>query len=307
MNYKFDFPPNLHVGTSSWSSKDWYEVFYPPKIKPEEFIAYYAQHFDTVEIDSTWHYMPAYNMVNAWNERTPDHFTFAAKVPKVITHEKYLVDCQPEMEQFLRVMERLGPKLGPLVFQFQYFAKGKDAEEYKTGADFMARLDAFLKSLPTDFRYVVEIRNSNWMGPALLDLLRKYRAALCLIDYYTMTPLDQLMEEMDVVTSDFIYVRFLGNHKQIDALVEKMKKEGKKEKGREWNELIVDRRKEMERRVPAIAKLLERQIQAYVYFNNHYAGFAPGSIQLFAEIWQEKTKSEERRATGDGRRATGDK
>src|SRR5713226_5591949 len=186
MDFHFTFPPNLLVGTSSWSSADWCGVFYPPQIRPEEFIICYAQYFCTVEIDSTWHYMPSAHTVRAWRERTPDDFIFAAKVPKVITHDKYLEDCAAEMKKFLGLMTGLGDKCGPLLFQFPYFAKGKDAEEYKTGADFHARLQALLKTLPKDFRYVVEVRNGHWIAPPLLDLLREHGVALCFVDYYTM-------------------------------------------------------------------------------------------------------------------------
>lgn len=285
-DYRLDFPPNLHVGTSSWSSKDWYDIFYPRSIRPEEFIAYYARHFDTVEIDSTWHHMPSANMVEAWDSRTPEGFVFAAKVPKIITHEKYLVDCQAEMNQFLRTMERLGSKLGPLLFQFPYFAKGKDAHEYETGEDFIRRLEPFLDELPSGFRYVVEIRNPHWINPRLLDRLRKQKTALALISYYTMPSLDKLMPRMDVNTTDFAYIRFLGHHNQMESLIEKLVREGKKAEGT-WDELLVDRSKEMRQWTPAIAELVAKNIPVYVYFNNHYAGFALGSIKLFAEVWRQ--------------------
>lgn len=291
MNYKFAFPPNLWVGTSSWSSSDWCGVFYPEKIKPEDFITCYAQYFRTVEIDSTWHHMPGANAVRAWRERTPDDFLFAAKVPKTITHEKYLEDCQAEMTRFLQVMGGLGEKLGPLLFQFPYFAKGKDAEEYRSGADFRARLGALLKTLPSDFRFVVEVRNANWIDSPLLDLLRQHRVALCFVDYYTMPALDQILKKWDAVTADFIYVRFIGNHKQIEAKIEKLKADKKKDK--DWNELVLDRSREMSHWTPAIASLHARQIPAFVFFNNHYAGFAPGSIRLFAEWWEKQNKAAE--------------
>jgi len=279
------FPSNLCVGTSSWSTTDWYEVFYPPGIQSGEFITHYAKHFDTVEIDSTFYRLPTKEMVDGWNKRTPDRFIFAAKVPQIVTHEKYLVDCEPEMTNFLKTMARLGDKLGPLVFQFSYLPKKKDEHEYKTGDDFRQRLKKFLPTLPTsDFRFTVEVRNSHWLREELLDLLRTHNVALTVACYYTMPALDQLMKEMDVVTSDFSYIRFLGNRKQMDSLIDKLMKEGEKDK--QWNELVVDRTKEMEWWISAIRELIARNIDVYVYFNNHYAGFAPGSIALFRELWQ---------------------
>jgi uncharacterized protein YecE (DUF72 family) len=281
-------PSNLHVGTSSWSTTDWYGVFYPPAIQPNEFITFYAQHFDTVEIDSTFYHPPSREAVDSWARRTPDEFKFAAKVPQLITHEKYLVDCQTEVTNFLKTMSRLGEKLGPLLFQFPYVAKQKAGEEYKTGNDFRQRLKMFLPTLPTpDFRFALEIRNAHWVNPALLEILKQHDVALTLSCYYTMPSITQLMKEFDVVTSDFSYIRFLGNHRQMDSLIDKLMKEGNKEK--QWNELVVDRTNELDRWISAIRELVERNIDVFVYFNNHYAGFAPGSIEKFKELWRKES------------------
>lgn len=282
-----ELPTNVHVGTSSWSTTDWYGVFYPPEIQSNEFIAYYAQHFDTVEIDATFYRQPSPEMVMNWARRTPDGFTFAAKVPQLITHEKYLEDCDAEMTNFLKTMSRLGDKLGPLLFQFPYLAKKKDEQEYKTGDQFRQKLKKFLSTLPTsDFRFTVEVRNSHWLQPALTDLLKEHGVALTLTCYYTMPALGQLMKDLDVVTSDFSYVRFLGHHQRMDSLIDKLMKEEGKEK--QWNELVVDKADEMQRWINAMRELVARNLDVYVYFNNHYAGFAPGSVELFKELWQKK-------------------
>lgn len=281
-------PANLHVGTSSWSTTDWYGVFYPAELQPGEFIAYYAQHLDTVEIDATFYRPPSPEMVTNWARRTPDGFTFAAKVPRLITHEKELEDCQAEMADFLTTMSWLGDKLGPLLLQFPYLAKKKDEQEYRTGERFRRKLEKFLSTLPTsDFRFAVEVRNAHWLQPALIELLRQHRVALALTCYYTMPPLNQLMENLDVVTSDFSYVRFLGHRQRMDWLVDKLMKEAGKEK--QWNELLVDKTAEMKQWINAMRELVARDLDVYVYFNNHYAGFAPGSVELFKRLWQSES------------------
>jgi uncharacterized protein YecE (DUF72 family) len=290
----------LHVGTSSWSTTDWYGVFYPPDIQPGDFITHYAKQFDTVEIDATFYRQPGKEMVDGWNKRTPDDFIFAAKVPQLITHEKYLEDCQQEMTNFVKTMARLGDKLGPLVFQFSYFPKKKDEHEYKTGDDFRQRLKKFLPTLPKEFRFTVEIRNSNWLGEELLGLLRKHNVALTVACYYTMPALDQLMKQFDLVTSDFSYIRFLGNHKHMDSLIDRLMQESNKEK--HWNELIVDRTAEMERWITAIRELVDRKIDVFAYFNNHYAGFAPGSIKLFRELWQKSREGQSKTPKSEPKR-----
>jgi uncharacterized protein YecE (DUF72 family) len=116
-------------------------------------IRIYAQQLPTVEIDATWHHMPGRNMVEAWKARTPAGFVFSAKVPKTISHDKYLVDCNGDLAEFLSVMSLLGDKLGPLILQFPYVAKAKDPREYLTGEDFLLRLKNFAGLLSPEFKW----------------------------------------------------------------------------------------------------------------------------------------------------------
>lgn len=262
--------PNLHLGTSSWSSEDWVGPFYPPGTPPAAFITEYAKHFDTVEVDATFYRTPAASMVNNWRERTPPGFIFAAKIPQVITHEKVLEDCQPDLKEFLKAMDQLGDKLGPLLFQFPYFNKQKFAQP----ADFLARLKPFLEKLPSGYGFALEVRNKNFISAPFLDLLRKHKVVFALIDHPWMTPVNQLTKKFDVVTGEFCYIRFLGDRKGIE------------EKTKHWDKVIVDRRREMETWIPEIRQLLGSKRAVFAFFNNHYSGFAPGSIQLFHEIWK---------------------
>lgn len=277
------FPTNLRVGTSSWSSTDWRGTFYPESIKPADMISAYAQQLSTVEIDSTWYQMPSRSMVDAWDARTPAGFVFSAKVPRVISHEKQLEDCEAELNEFVSVMSRLGNKLGPLVLQFPYVAKGKDADEYATDARFLARLEKFVGLLPDNFQWAIEIRNSRWVRAEFLDVLREHKIALVFIDYYTMDPLPKLAQRGDVVTAPFVYIRFLGNHKEMDRAVESARSEG--ERSSDWGSLLVDRTEQLKFWLPPIRRIVEKQVPVYVYFNNHYAGYAPGSVELFSRLW----------------------
>ena len=93
--------PNLHLGTSSWSSKDWEGVFYPPGTAPGDYLAHYATRYQTVEVDATFYRTPSIPMVRKWREVLPEAFLLAAKVPQVITHEKTLADCGEELHGFL--------------------------------------------------------------------------------------------------------------------------------------------------------------------------------------------------------------
>ncbi|MEZ4649959.1 MAG: DUF72 domain-containing protein [Candidatus Eisenbacteria bacterium] len=278
-------PQRLHLGTSSFSSADWVGPFYPPGSRPADFLGEYAARLRTVEIDATWHALPAVRTVESWARRVPDHFVFSLKVPKTISHELYLEGCEGEWTEFLRALEPLGEKRGPLVLQFPYVYKQQNPEEWETGADFCRRLARFLEMVPKDVRLVVEVRNDRWVAEPLLDLLRKHGAALALVEYYTMPSGPEVLQRVDAITSDFAYARLLGNHREMDLMVAKARQEGLR-KG-DWESLIVDREAETQAWVPAVQSLLGRNLDVFVYFNNHFAGFAPGSLDLFLRCWRD--------------------
>jgi len=191
--------PNLLLGTQGWSYPSWVGNFYPEGTKANEYIREYARHFTTVEIDSTFYATPKLSMVEHWNRSTPEGFFFSAKFPKQITHEKRLVDCDKEVEWFLAAMERLGEKAGPLVLQFDYTFR----------ADQLEVLAMFLERLPKKFRYAIEVRHRGWFKlDEFFDLLSNHQVALVLADLYYMPKLDK-------VTTDFVYVRWLGNRKDV--------------------------------------------------------------------------------------------
>jgi uncharacterized protein YecE (DUF72 family) len=167
-------------------------------------------------------------------------------------------------------MGLLEDRLGPLLLQFPYFSK----KAFARPEDFLARLVPFLEELPGGFKYALEVRNKCWVNPQLLDVLRKKGVALALIDHPWMTPIAQLMGKLDLITADFAYVRWLGDRKGIEEVT------------KHWDRIVVDREEEMRTWIPVIRQLLKRRIQVMGYFNNHYAGFGPGSIELFGKVWE---------------------
>jgi len=261
--------PLLRLGTSSWSCKDWVGKFYEPGIRPVDFIASYAQKLSTVEIDSTFYRIPSTRTVEDWRDKTPKEFVFSAKAPRIITHDKFLVDCETDLRAFLDTMSLLGSRLGPILFQFPYFAKKKGV----TFDDFLERLKAFLIALPNSGnRFAVEVRNRTWIRAPLLDLLRARNVTLAFIDHPWMLPPDEIFRHEDVLTGPFVYIRWLGDRRGVEKVTTT------------WNETVVDRRAGLERWVPYVKELLDRQIPVFGYFNNHYAGCAPDSLELFKEL-----------------------
>jgi len=92
-------------------------------MRPADYLTFYAQHFAAVEVDSTFYACPSVQTVSNWAARTPEGFTFAVKIPQSITHEKALAGCDGELTEFLKTIDILGTKLGPIVFQFPFFNK----------------------------------------------------------------------------------------------------------------------------------------------------------------------------------------
>ncbi len=264
--------PPIRLGTSAFTAAGWPEAFYPAGLKPADYLGYYATQFDTVEVDSTFYAIPRASMVRGWYEKTPANFLFAAKVPQTITHELVLKDCEDEFKKFLAAMEILGEKLGPLLLQFPYFNR----KAFPTVEDFLARLLPFLKQLPKGFRFALEIRNKNWLVPALIDPLRECGVALALIDQSWMPRPEEWFKLIDPVTADFAYIRWLGDRKGIE------------ERTKIWDRLIVDRKPELREWANICWKINGRGIPIFAYANNHYAGFGPATVRLFQELLAKK-------------------
>lgn len=261
----------IRLGTSSWTGDGWVGSFYPASSKPQDFLPLYADKFDSVEIDSTFYRIPAAKTVQQWKERTPVGFTFAAKIPQVITHEKMLVDVDGDLKEFLNVMDLLGDKLGPLLFQFPYFNK----QEFRGVGLFLERLEPVLKQLPKDHQWAVEIRNKNWLSDKLYSVLREHGVALALVDQVWMPRPSDYFENGDPITANFIYVRWIGDRKGIE------------ERTKVWNQTIIDRTEELREWVKVLSKSGQSVDVMYAYANNHFGGYAPDTIELFKRLWDQ--------------------
>ena len=259
----------LRLATSAFTAAGWAGSFYPSDLPERDYLSYYAQHFDAVEVDSTFYRTPAASTVRGWYEKTPKGFLFAAKVPQQITHEKMLVGCKEEVAGFLKVMDLLKEKLGPLLFQFPYFNRTK----FKSGGEFVARLKSFLKTLPEGYRFAVEIRNRQWLDAKFADTLRERGVALALVDHPWMPRPTELFTKFDPITADFAYIRWLGDRKAIE------------EQTKTWDRVIVDRRPQLLEWVEVCRRIAKRKIQILAFANNHYAGHAPATIEMFRQLW----------------------
>jgi len=183
-----------HVGLSGYSYKSWQGPgrFYPSSLKQTEFLRYYATRYDTVEMDGVWYRLPSEKSIAEWIALTPDHFTFAPKVHRQITHRSRL---KPDCYEFVRVLlNRLAPleergRLGPLLIQLPPNLSRDDE-----------RLARFLEQLPQGLRWAIEFRHESWFEPAVETILRQFNVSLVAADT------DERPAECRE-TADFWYIR----------------------------------------------------------------------------------------------------
>jgi uncharacterized protein YecE (DUF72 family) len=265
-----DAIPGLRLGTSAFTAAGWEGSFYPSGMRSAKYLSYYATKFDTVEVHSTYYRCPSASTVKGWYTKTTPDFIFAAKVPQVITHEKVLVNFEREFDEFIERMDLLDDKLGPLLLQFRYFNK----TAFKSVGEFLERLRFFLKRIEgTTIRYAVEIRNKSWLDARFADLLREHKVALALTDQVWMPRPREIFEKFDPITTDFTYIRWLGDRKGIERQT------------KTWDKTIVDRRADLQEWVKYCYQTMQRGVKVYAFANNHYAGHAPATVEQFLTLW----------------------
>jgi uncharacterized protein YecE (DUF72 family) len=263
---------DIRLGTSSFTAAGWEGSFYPRGMQSANRLTFYAGHFDTVEIDSTFYACPSVRTVEGWALKTPENFTFSVKVPQVITHEKVLSGCDPELKQFVDTVGILGNKLGPMVLQFPFFDKGT----FKSQTDFLDRLIPFLKKLPQGHMFAVEIRNREWLDAQFAGVLRDFRVALVLQDQSRMPLPSELSKKFDSITTDWTYIRWLGDRKRIERITTT------------WNKTVIDRTNEINSWADICYQTVRRGVKVFGYANNHFGGHAPETIRQFRYLWRGK-------------------
>ena len=182
----------IRIGTSGWQYAHWKGPFYPEDLPKRAFLAHYAGHFDTTEVNSFFYGLPKAETVTGWRRAVPAGFEFAVKASRYITHMKKLKDPEASLAKFWDRARMLDEQLGPVLFQLP--------PSWGVNAD---RLRAFLAALPDGPRYAFEFRDPSWFADEVLELLQGHGAALCVYE------LGQQASPV-TVTGDFAYVRLHG-------------------------------------------------------------------------------------------------
>jgi uncharacterized protein YecE (DUF72 family) len=232
-------PHRVRVGCSGWNYSHWRNgVFYPPRCPAREWLGFYARHFDTVEVNTTFYRLPRVSSVARWVEESPVGFKFAVKVSRYITHVKRLVDVGLHMPL---LYERIRPlvsssKLGPLLWQLP--------PTFRCDLD---RLAGALEHVHDGHRHAFEFRHPSWFREETYALLRDHRAALVIGDRPQVNDF-----QTHELTADFTLVRFHagthgrnGNysHRELDA----------------WSERLTR---------------FASEVEVFAYFNNDWQGYA---------------------------------
>ena len=206
------------VGTSGYSYKEWKGAFYPEKLPEKQMLGYYARHFSTVEINSTFRRFPSASTVESWAEQVPNPFRFVLKARQTITHFRRLVNAEEQIDDFINLASLLKERQGPLLFQLPPNFK-KD----------MSRLEAFLNYVHGRAAIVLQLQHESWYDEEVFDCLRTHSAALCSVDD------EGPARDRVVATANWGFVR-LREERYSDA---RLKKWIKKLKAHDWNEAYV--------------------------------------------------------------------
>lgn len=240
-----------HLGTVGFGYKEWQGIFYPTNLPAAQFLTYYAEYFNAVEIDATFYGLPRAETIEQWATQTPAAFRFCLKTPKAITHDLPLTRHVAEMQTFVERARGLGQKLGPILIQLPP----------RFELPHISDLITFLRALPDDLTYAVEFRHRSWENEAVYGLLQAHRAAFVAADYIHLPP------RLHVV-SNFAYLRFIGRHGRFPL------------KGREE----LDQTPRLEMWLRQLQNHLPALHAVYGFFNNDYSGHSPATCNRFKRL-----------------------
>ena len=182
------------IGCSGFHYKEWKGIFYPEPLPQKEWFKFYAEKFTTLELNVTFYRFPVLKSLEAWYNTAPDNFSFAVKVPRLITHYKKFSDCSGLIDDFYTVITKgLKDKLGPVLFQLP--------PKYVYTSE---RLELIVKSMYKEFTNVIEFRDNSWWTQSVFKKLKKEKLVFCGIDYPGL-PNDA------IITNQNVYYRFHGS------------------------------------------------------------------------------------------------
>ncbi len=251
---------NLYVGCSGWSYRGWKGTFYPSNLENRDWLSYYSKFFKFVEVDSTYYNIPSRFVVKGWKDKTPDDFKFALKFPKIITHDRKLESVSKYLYPFFYALEPLMDKTLILLIQLPPYLSAEKG---------FKPLENMVKRLDDGYRYALEVRESTWFNEKVYDFLKENKISLA------WSVRDEL-KTPPIVTSDQIYIRFIGDRSINEN---------------DFGKIVKNRDKEVVEYIDNINKIQmnddTKEHQIMISFNNHFAGFGPESANTFLKLVNE--------------------
>jgi uncharacterized protein YecE (DUF72 family) len=269
--------PNLKIGTCSWNYPSWVGLVYSRKQRTAaEYLAEYAAHFNTVEIDSWFYKIPARKEVAAYSDAVPSGFRFTCKVPNqlTLTHVRGsgspALTANPDflsidlLNVFLETIEPLIDRIDAFMFEFEYLNAGKMASLQV----FLDKLEKFFAHAPAKIPYAIEPRNANYLKPPYFDLLRTHGLTHVFSEKQYMPPVYEVYAHNAPLIGNRAIVRLLGGDR---AAIEAKTNE-------QWNQ-IVEPKADLSSITAMIQAMIEHDTEITVNVNNHYEGSAPLTIK----------------------------
>jgi len=232
----------VRIGCSGWMYDSWRGRLYPEREPKRRWLELYAEHFDTVEVNSTFYRLARRTAVEGWVSQTPPGFSFAVKASRYLTHVRRLADIAEGIKRFYEPLAPLleAGRLGPVLWQLpENFHR--DDERLRS---WMGALDSVP---PTP--HTIEFRHPSWFDPAVMDALREHGVALTVGDHPSRP------FQSHEATADWMFVRFHHGHRA---------------RGGNYSE------RELEDWAARIARW-RRELVVFAYFNNDWEGFAPAN------------------------------
>ncbi len=192
-----DSTQRIRVGIGGWTFEPWRNNFFPAGLPHSQELHFASRAVTAIEVNGTYYSTQSPKSFARWREETPDDFVFSLKANRFATNRRVLADAGESITRFVESgLSELGPKLGPIVWQFAP-TKQFDAQDFEA---FLALLPKAVDGLA--LRHVLDVRHASFMVPAYLALARRYGCATVFADS------DKFPSFADV-TGDFVYARLM--------------------------------------------------------------------------------------------------
>ncbi len=285
----------LRIGTSSWKYKSWKGLIYDPEksYRPEDYLADYARSLNSVEVDQ-WFYslfpagvkLPEGATVRAYARSVPKYFKFSVKAPNALTLTHYQAHgtgakqgplgapnpnflSRDLLRRFLDRLSPLGPKLGPVMFQFEYLNRRK----MPSAAEFWERFGGFIDRAPGGFQYALETRNPSYLTPEFFGRLSALGLGYVGIEGYYMPHLPTVFSRLKPALEGFCVLRLHGGSREDMG----------RRASAKWDSITTPQGRLLRGVARIVRSNIRRKILTYVNFSNHLEGSAPRTIVRFLE------------------------